>query len=191
MIKAVIFDCFGVIITDTLKTTCRQLRQTDPAKADLIKRVITDTNKGLISAEVCDSKIAKILNISDVEYQVRIKNNEVKDQQILDYIAGLRPKYQTALLSNISTGGLYRRFTAEDLTKYFDVVVSSGDISFAKPEAQAYEITADKLGVRLNECIMIDDLEAYCLGARGVGMQAIQYQSFDQMKLDLQLLLQN
>jgi len=69
------------------------------------------------------------------------------------------------------------------------VVVASSNIGFAKPEARAYEITAEKLGVRLDECIMVDDVEAYCLGAEGVGMQAIRYQSFDQMKNELEVLL--
>ena len=48
---------------------------------------------------------------------------------------------------------------------------------------------ADRLDVRLVECVMIDDREDYCVGARGVGMQAIQYKSFGQMQRELQQVL--
>lgn len=113
-------------------------------------------------------------------------SGEIKDQQLLDFIALLRVKYKTAMLTNIAnSGSLSRRFSNDELSKYFDVVVVSGDIGFAKPEAQAYAITAQRLGVPLNECVMIDDLESYCLGAQGVGMKTIQYQSFNQLKHDL------
>jgi FMN phosphatase YigB (HAD superfamily) len=36
---------------------------------------------------------------------------------------------------------------------------------------------------------MIDDREEYCLGATGVGMQAILYSSFDQMKSEMEAIL--
>src|SRR6185369_3482431 len=99
-----------------------------------------------------------------------------KDLELLEYIAELRTQYKIGMLSNIGRGGLERRFAPGELDRYFDVVVVSGDIGYAKPEAEAYEITADRLGVRLDECVFTDDREGYCEAARGVGMQAISYQ---------------
>jgi FMN phosphatase YigB (HAD superfamily) len=189
MTKAIIFDCFGVIITDALKAICTSLRKTNPEKALLITGIIAENNRGLISAESSSEKIAKILGQTTDEFGRQIKDGEVKDQSILDFIVSLRPNFKTAMLSNISSTGLEQRFTPDELKLYFDVVVASGQVGFAKPEAQAYEITAEKLGVRLEECIMIDDVEAYCFGAKGVGMQAIHYRSFDQMKNELEALL--
>lgn len=189
MTKAIIFDCFGVILTDALKAISSSLRKTNPEKAVLITGIVAENNRGLISAGASSDKIAKILGMTTDEFRQQLKDGEVKDQSVLDFIASLRPNFKTAMLSNISSTGLEHRFTLEELKFYFDVVVASGQIGFAKPEAQAYEITAEKLGVRLDECIMIDDVEAYCLGAEGVGMQAILYRSFDQMKKELEALL--
>jgi putative hydrolase of the HAD superfamily len=93
------------------------------------------------------------------------------------------------MLSNINVPGLMRRFSEAEREEYFDVIVVSAEIGFAKPEAQAYEITADRLGVRLDECVFIDDREDFCEAARGVGMQAVFYQSFDQAKADLERIL--
>ena len=189
MIKAIIFDCFGVLLTDALQEIVDKLNITDPNTAEEIKALVTLGGKGTIDRGTLRSSVASKLNITVDEYADIIKNGEVRNQPLFDYIKLLRPKFKTGLLSNVNRGGLDVRFTRDELAMYFDAVVASSDVGFAKPEAQAYEITADRLGVRLEECVMIDDREDYCQGATGVGMKAIQYQSFEQMKSDLEKLL--
>lgn len=185
MIKAIIFDCFGVLLTDALQATVDELKLANPDMAEEIVRLVSLSSKGLADAETSRTAVADLLGLTIDEYITKIRTGEVKNVQLLNYIKQLRSKYKIGLLSNVFRGGLEVRFTSDELS-VFDTVVSSGDIGYAKPEAQAYEITADRLGVRLEECIMIDDREDYCQGAVGVGMQAIQYQSFEQMKSDLE-----
>lgn len=191
MIKAVIFDCFGVIITDALGAICSDLGISHPEKLRQITDTLNATNHGFISREEGSMRIADVLGINLEEYRERIAQDEVKDIVLLDYITGLRKTLKTAMLSNISNGGLSLRFTEEELQRYFDIVVASGNIGFAKPEAQAYEYVADQLGVRLDECVFLDDREEYCQGARGVGMRAIEYRNFTQAKQELESLLDN
>lgn len=189
MIKAIIFDCFGVLITDALEAIVTKLRETEPEKASQIVATIVAANRGVIPSEISRATIAGLLGITVDEYSSRLRSEEVKNQPLLDYIAGLRPKYKTAILSNTSSKGLTARFTDEELTTHFDVVIASGQIGYAKPEAQAYEIAAGALRVRLDECVMIDDREEYCAGARGVGMQTILYADLAQAKQELQQIL--
>lgn len=185
MTKAVIFDCFGVLITDALEAMLAQLRSTDPKKAARIVDAVEATNKGLMTLEAQRQQTAEIFGISVAEYLARLSEREVRNQPLFDYIQALRKEYKVGLLSNVSVSGLQSRFKSGELDAFFDVTVVSGEIGFAKPEARAYEIMAEKLGVRLDECVMIDDREPYCAGARAVGMQAVQYQSVEQLKQDL------
>lgn len=143
MIKAVIFDCFGVIVLDALQ-------------AQALGQV-----------------------------------GEYKDQAVLDYVRELRAIYKTGMLSNISPEGLDTRFTTDELGQYFDAVIVSGAIGYAKPEPAAYETIADQLGVRLDECIMIDDRQDYCDGALAAGMQAVLYQSLPQLRRELSAILEH
>ena len=189
VIRAIIFDCFGIIITDALQAICDTLSQTEPEKARQIADAIGLSNKGIVSPESSWASIARILGMSYDDYLARIQQGEAKQQPVLDFIATLRPQYKTAMLTNASGNGLRRRFADGELACYFDIVVASGDVGFAKPEAQVYEITADRLEVRLSECVMIDDREEYCIGAAGVGMRTIWYRSFGQMKRELGRLL--
>lgn len=188
MIKAIIFDCFGVLVNDALESTVNELKIKHPDKAKRITNLVTDASKGLIDPDASRTAVADILGITIAEYANRMKNAEIKNQPLLNYIKELQPRFKLGLLSNIISGGLEVRFTSDELSM-FDALVVSGEIGYAKPQAQAYEITAERLGVRLNECVMIDDREDYCQGATGVGMQAIQYQSLEQMKSDLEKLL--
>lgn len=189
MIKAIIFDCFGVVLTDALDTMVAALRASDPESFRRIADAIGKASIGLIDREETAIVISAELGITPDEYTQRIKDGEVRNTELLEYITTLRKKYKTAMLSNISKGGLEARFDPGELEQYFDVIVPSSAIGYAKPEAIAYEVTADRLGVRFNECVMIDDREAYVEGAVGVGMQAIHYQSFEQMKAELEALL--
>ncbi len=93
------------------------------------------------------------------------------------------------MLSNVSGGSLDRRFSAEEFDRCFDAVVASGEIGYAKPDIEAYQITAARLGVEPAECIFIDDREHYCAGARQAGMQAIQYVTFVQLQRELDAIM--
>lgn len=191
MIKAVIFDCFGVLITDALEAMVAEIRETKPNEAREIVSILMAASKGQISRQHASEAVSTIFGMTMDEYINRVQNAEVKNIELLEYITELRGTYKTALLSNVSIGGLDARFDKQELARCFDEVVASGDIGFAKPEPEAYEIAADRLGVRLEECVFIDDREEYCEGARSVGMQAIRYQGFEGMKRELEAMLRD
>jgi HAD superfamily hydrolase (TIGR01509 family) len=187
VIKAVIFDCFGVVRVDATLIAYKTLGGDISADDNFLKDVMEQANAGLIPN--ASSVVAQHLGISEEKWRETVQNSSVIDQQLLDFAKSLRSKYKTAMLSNIGQGGLDRWFEPGFLDNYFDVVIGSGNIGFAKPEAQAYEITADRLGVRLDECVMIDDRQELCEGATAVGMQAIRYEDFEQMKKALENIL--
>ena len=185
MIKAIIFDLFGVLVTDALSAVIAELSTTQPAVAQQIVRIVAASNAGMLPHEESRAAVAELLGITVDEYAQRVRDGEVRNQPLFDYILELRKSYKTALLSNAGTKSLEVRFAPGELDNYFDVIVVSAVIGFAKPEARAYEIVAEKLGVRLDECVMIDDRGLYCEGARQIGMQAILYQSMPQLKREL------
>lgn len=191
MIKAVIFDCFGVLITDALQVLCDEVRARDPAAADQIRDLVRLANRGIADPEASSRQVAAILGTTYEGYRQRISDGEVRDTQLLEYVGSLRKMYKTALLSNIGKGSLLRRFTEDELSRYFDTVVASGEVGYAKPEPEIYEIAADRLGLRLDECVFTDDREEYCEGARAVGMQAILYEDFSRFRPALEALLSN
>lgn len=189
MIRAVIFDCFGVIITDSLHVIVGELAQSNPEGADEIRDLVRAANKGIIDPSESNARVAEILGMDIEEYRQKVRDGETKDQRVMDLIKELRGTYKTGLLSNINGPGLVRRFTNAEREEYFDAMIASADIGFAKPEPEAYEIAAEQLDVRLEECVFIDDREEFCEAARAVGMKSVHFKSFAQAKADLEEVL--
>jgi FMN phosphatase YigB (HAD superfamily) len=78
------------------------------------------------------------------------------------------------LLSNSWGGGAYQR---ERFPKLYDEVVISGEVGARKPEPRIYLLTAERLGVRPEECVFVDDLLQNVEGAEAVGMEGIVHRS--------------
>jgi HAD superfamily hydrolase (TIGR01549 family) len=190
MVRAIIFDCFGVIITDALKLVIDELDTENSVLSQQIMDIIHANNRGLLDNRASNEQIAGLLGIGVDEWRSRIEHGEAKDDHVLAYARELKGReYKTALLSNIGRESLSRRFTKEELQADFDVVVASGDVGVMKPDPAIYIHTAKLLGVEPDECVMIDDREAHCIGARAVGMQAVCYDNLRDARQTLEQLL--
>lgn len=189
MIKAVIFDFFGVIVGDGFDATYR-IAGGDSHKDKLfIEQLLDKANRALISPQEFQEQICTHLGISAERYIEAVNRSENINMELLGYIKSLRASYKTAILSNVNKGGLERRLNTGTLDEYFDVVVASGEVGYIKPEPQIYELTAKKLGVQVGECVFIDDREPYVIAAQEVGMSGIVYHDFEQMKTELNKIL--
>ena len=58
----------------------------------------------------------------------------------------------------------------------------SFQVKIAKPDEAIYELIAQKLGLDVSECIMVDDNYINCQGAAATGMQDILYKDFYDFK---------
>jgi len=121
--------------------------------------------------------------------RVEAQGGAVINQPLLEFIAQLKKSYKIALLSNTGSSRISDFLTPAQQGQYFDVIVTSQESGYLKPDAEAYLITARRLGVAPQECIMIDDISSHCQGARTAGMKAIQYISFKQLQEELNRLL--
>ena len=57
----------------------------------------------------------------------------------------------------------------------FDVIVDSSEVGLRKPDRQIYELTAQRLGVKPQSCLMVDDLIHNVAGAETTGMTGIHF----------------
>jgi HAD superfamily hydrolase (TIGR01509 family) len=185
MIKAVLFDCFGVLVGRGFDETYR-MAGGDPRKDHMfIQDVLGQANLGLIDERTFESSVAQQLEISEERFRKAAVSAEQPNVELLEYIVSLRPAYKTGVVSNVNKGGVERKIGEEWARRCFDVIVASGDIGIAKPERGIYEIAADRLQVQTDECVFVDDREDFCDAARGVGMQTIRYDDFTQFKGEL------
>lgn len=189
MIRAVVFDCFGVIVGKGFEATYRSAGGDPAADRDFLDDMLGQANLGHISEQEFNRQLAERVGISEADWQEAVRRAEQADDELLDYITDLRRSYRTALLSNANHGAVQRRIGEERLHACFDKVVVSADVGLVKPESHMYEYVARQLGVQPSECIFLDDLNKHVRGARQAGMQAILYKDFKQAKTELDQLL--
>lgn len=190
MIKAIIFDCFGVLLGNAYKIHLTEVEQEDPARAQEIRAINHASDMGILSREESAEAISGLFDM-DVEDFLEEQNQlEVPNAQLLDYIQTLKPHFKVGMLSNInSRERLGIRFEPGQLDAHFDTIVASGDEGYVKPQSEIYQIAATRLGVLPSECIFIDDIAEFCQGARDTGMQAIQFITTEQAITDINALI--
>lgn len=188
MIRAVIFDCFGVLAGGTFQPFYRKYFAGDEEKIRRANGQLELSNRGLITYQQFVEFLAQEAKIGYQEARSFVDGSP-RNEELLDYIQQeLRPKYKIGMLSNAADNWIDKIFLPEDI-KLFDAVVLSYAVGYAKPEARIYEITAEKVGLRLDECVFVDDLAGYVSGAQAVGMKAILYKDFVSFRQQLESLL--
>lgn len=96
--------------------------------------------------------------------------------------AGVR----TGLVSN-SWGT--RRYPRELLAELFDGIVISGEEGMRKPTPAIYELGAERIGLRPEECVFVDDLPFNLEPARELGMATVHHTAAEETIPQLERLL--
>lgn len=179
--KAVIFDCFGVLYVDA----SRDFYEKSVANYEQLRPQLMELNAqsdyGLISQQEWVEQVAEVTGLPVDEVGVKIQSNHTRNDGLISYMASLRQRgYLIGMISNIGPGAMDNFFSPRERDELFDAVVLSGDVMVTKPSPVIFQLGAERLGVDTGDCIMIDDLSENCNGADAAGMQAVQYLSNQQ-----------
>ena len=186
-IKALVFDVGGVLekVGDLQHLQDRWCERLDLAPTDFAARLATVDPDGLIVTGGMDEptfrrRYAEVLGLDQTQTDAFMQDMwdwycGEPDQELIDFVAGLRPAYRTGLLSNSADGA--RR--EEDIRYHFadlvDELVYSHEVGLAKPDPRAYLTACARLGVQPDQAVFLDDGEDCVQGALSVGMQAIRH----------------
>lgn len=187
MIKAVIFDCFGVLTTDTWRAFTASL----PANVDVeaARELNRSYDAGLITKAAFLKGVHEITGHEPRQVETLLDNEITKNTELLNYIQELKKSYKIGLLSNVGTPWITDAFLDEAEQKLFDAMIFSYQAGMTKPDHRIFKLACDKLGVQHEEAVMIDDIDRYCSEARAVGLSAVCYQDITQMKSELEHIL--
>ncbi len=184
MIRAIIFDCFGVFYVDPVFAYMRN-PQTPPEKAQALHSLDKQVVRGTIDKVAFLKGAAELIGLSIEDAEQRFLTGSRNDA-LMAFAQEARKKYKIALLSNVGIAMMDGFFSEKERKELFDVVVLSGDIKMAKPDPEIFELTLQKLGVTADEALFIDDSLNHIEGAKTIGIHAIQYSSNEQLKRELE-----
>jgi hypothetical protein len=97
MVKAIIFDCFGVLATEAWLPFKAKYFGHDPELMERVSDISHQADKGLISREAAIQATAELAGISPAEFSRAIGRN-VPDEELFAYLRELKPYYKLGFL---------------------------------------------------------------------------------------------
>lgn len=88
------------------------------------------------------------------------------------------------ILSNATTQ-LRKWLDEEGITPLVDVLVISGEIGFQKPQKEAFAVLFERLGLRPEQVVFVDDSAKSLETAGDIGYTPVLFKNNDQLKKDL------
>jgi putative hydrolase of the HAD superfamily len=194
VIKTVIFDLGGVIVPldfkrgyASMEPLCgysaaeipRRLRQTD---------LVTRYETGAIESPAFVAQLSELLGLK-VSYSEfcelwsSIFLPETLIQEPL--LERIRERHRLLLLSNTNDLHFSMIERTYPILRLFDDRVLSYKVGASKPTPRIYEEAIMRAGCRPEECLFIDDVPAFVEGARKAGIDAVQFESQEQVEREL------
>ncbi len=182
MIRALVFDCFGVLYWDDLN---RLYNLVSPDKFQDLNDIIHACDHGYIGRQDFLNQTAALADIS-VEAVVAVMHDKHRrNEPMIERVKELRKHYKIGLLTNMGQGTLDEVFTEAERNELFDTVVVSSDVGMIKPSRDIFELTIEQLGVGTDETVFIDDRPVNTDGAERVGMKTILFTTNKQFEVEL------
>lgn len=173
MIRAIIFDCFGVLYRSSADELYDMCAPEDRTKLHDIR---LQRDRGYIHYEEYLNAVAALVHKSADEIQRITESSHVRNEELFDYIRQIdRSKYRVGMLSNIGDTIINQLFTEQELDELFDATVLSYQVGMVKPDPAIYRLIAERLDATEDESVMIDDGEMNCEGAEHVGMSSVHF----------------
>jgi putative hydrolase of the HAD superfamily len=193
MHKAVIFDLGRVLVNfdfqrgyRALEGLCRYGAAEIPGRlssGDLVQRFET----GRIEPREFVAELSAILELS-VEYDrfceiwSSIFTGPLVPESLLE---GLAKNYRLVLLSNTNVIHFDMIRANYHILSHFHDLVLSYEVKAMKPDAAIYQAAIARAGCRAEECFYTDDIAPFVAAGRAQGLDAVQFESADQLEREL------
>ncbi len=132
------------------------------------------------------------LKLPDSERTQLIEDFWAGDRVDYDLVARIREfgdTYHVGMITNAFPD--VRRWLVDEwgIADAFEEIIVSAELGVVKPDPAIYHHALERLAVRAERSVFIDDFEENVAGAQAVGMHAIHFQSVQQALADLDQLL--
>ncbi|MBI3610619.1 MAG: HAD family phosphatase [Nitrospirae bacterium] len=194
MLRAVIFDCDGVIVDSEphhLKAFKEVLAEEGISLSteDYYSKYLAMDDKGCFEAVLhehnrpVDNKILKSLIIRKMEIYRRLSQQElILYPGVVDLVRKLQGRYRLAIASGAFRGEVKFALDKGGMRDAFPVMVTAQDVRNGKPHPEAFQTALAQINaknpvpspaIRPDECLVIEDSLHGIEGAKAAGMKCL------------------
>ena len=200
MIRALITDFGGVLVRTRTDRSRRSLEERLGLKPGTLEdRVFSSplsqrAQHGAISEEKFWQEIARELDLAHLgltpqAFRDKFFADDFLDEELMAFIRDVRPPLKTGLISNAWSGMRELIHTIVPIADAFDALVISAEEKMMKPDPRIYQLALDRLNVRADEAIFLDDVEVNIDACTALGMHGVHFKSSEQARRDIRALL--
>ncbi len=121
-----------------------------------------------------------IFDLNGVLFHFNNLSTPIFVKENIEMVKRLYLKYQLGIISNANAS--YNNYLEEEgLLKFFKVVTLSSLVGFQKPEKEIFEITLEKMDLRPEEVVFIDDVKENIEVAHALKINTILYENTTQL----------
>jgi epoxide hydrolase-like predicted phosphatase len=195
-LRGLLVDFGGVLTSDVFASFaafCAAESLPPQRVRDLFRhdREARDLLAGLETGELAEAAFARafaaLLGVAPDGLVDRLFAGMAPDEAMLGAVrAARRAGVRTALLSNSWGGGRPDRAA---LGPIFDADVISGEVGLRKPDPRIYALAAERMGLRPEQVVFVDDLPGNLKPARELGMTTLHHRGAGETVPELERLL--
>lgn len=182
MIKAIIFDFFGVIYSEPYNVWLQSHGFT--REGDFLEAAVKADSGQIEMAQFFDL-LSSLSRQPAHEIKKEFETVKRVNPDVIGLVKALKMNYRIGLLSNASSSFIREILDENDLEKYFDEIIVSSEAGYIKPNREIYEAALRILRINSSEAIFIDDNRLYIEGAQKIGLDGILFRSADQVTREL------
>lgn len=168
-IQWLFFDVGSTLIDESecIRKRCETIIETGEIDRDKFYKKVyelakTDSNAVRTAAEFFGAKLPRWYGEYEKPYDETAK-----------ILSRLFKKYKLGIIAN-QVAGTAERFENWGLAGYFDAIVSSAEVRYAKPDAEIFNIALSRANADADRCIMIGDrIDNDIVPAKKLGMRTI------------------
>lgn len=184
MIRAVIFDVGGVLVRTEDYSPRRKLEERLGLAPGEAEHLVYNSDMGRAAqhGQVSSAELWRWVQeqfaFDAVELQIfreQFWGGDRLNQPLIDLVHRLRPRYQTAIISNAMDDLNQTLAETYPIANAFDLIVGSAYEGIMKPDAEIFRRTLARLGRLPEETIFVDDFAHNVEGAQAIGMHALHY----------------
>jgi putative hydrolase of the HAD superfamily len=184
-IRAVVFDIGGVLeVTPDLGITQRwEARLGLPAGGldERMHEAWVGGSIGTITEHDVHQEVRERLGLDEPQLEAFMADLwreylGTANTELIEYVRQLRPRYRTGILSNSFVGAREREQAAYGFEDLVDEIVYSHESGMNKPDPRIYALVCERLDVRPEETVFMDDADRCVEGALRADLHAIRFQ---------------
>ena len=178
--RAVVFDFFGVISSEVAPFWFEKYFPKEEAR-NLKEKYITPADLGKVSDTELFVSLGALVNKTSEEVNEEFQSFIKLNTDVVALIKSLKSFYKLGICSNSFPNFVRPILESQKLAHLFDAVVISSEYHIKKPDERMYALILEKLSVRAQETIFIDDNPVYVEEAEHMGMKGVLFTGFQEL----------